>query len=112
MSTKKPEISKDVQVLVYAENYSCHALARMLVEANEKIVNPVSFKDIFKLIKSDEGIWVAWQANIAMAFKDEYRRFLKASGKKQASFKDMHEIANNAAMNFLKLLTAYADDDK
>lgn len=43
----------------------------------------------------DEGYFYAWQANIAMQFKDEMARHPD---------KSIHENANNAAKRFLKLL--------
>ena len=42
-------------------------------------------------LKTDEGYYIGWKANIAMAFFDEAR-------------KNLHEIANTAADNFLQLL--------
>ena len=46
-------------------------------------------------LKKEEGTYIAWKANIAMAFYDEWRRNEK---------KDIHKIANKAADNFLKQL--------
>jgi hypothetical protein len=52
-----------------------------------------------KALKEDEGYRYSWQANIAMAFKDEHSR-----QKGRTSRAKVHVIANNAADYFLKLL--------
>lgn len=52
-------------------------------------------------LKGDPGYYYTWQANIAMAFKDEYNRATE-NGKIVGI--DLHSIANNAAKNFLDLL--------
>ncbi len=57
-------------------------------------------KKVFKELRKDEGYYYSWQANIAMSFKDEYDRCLK----KYKNQKDIHQIANIAAKNFLNLL--------
>lgn len=49
-------------------------------------------------LREDPNYYISWQANIAMAFKDEYDRTSDV-------FKnDIHTIANEAAKNFLNLL--------
>jgi hypothetical protein len=53
-------------------------------------------------IKEDPEMFRGWQANIAMAFKDEFSRWKKK--KRTLSYEDAHHIANNAAEQFLKLL--------
>lgn len=58
--------------------------------------------------KSEGSYYYSWQANIAMAFKDEFDRKLEEH-KTHATkwlFKEngVHEIANNAAKNFLDML--------
>ncbi len=50
-------------------------------------------------IKKDEGFYISYQANIAMAFKDEYGR----CDEKYKNKKDIHRIANVAAKNFIDL---------
>lgn len=55
--------------------------------------------------KSEGSYYYSWQANIAMAFKDEAARkmnYSNASIKKEL----IHEIANQAARNFLDTLCA------
>lgn len=54
-----------------------------------------------KALESDPGYWICWQANIAMAFKDEFNRH-PLNGMQLKD--DIHEIANTAADNFLKRL--------
>lgn len=50
-------------------------------------------------LKSDPGYRTVWQANIAMAFKDEYDRAFQ-----KTHDVDLHVVANKAADNFLNLL--------
>lgn len=47
-------------------------------------------------LKTDEGYRIAWQANIAMAFKDAYWQ--------SEDKEEIHEISNRAADNFLNLI--------
>lgn len=61
-------------------------------------------KETIKDIKKDGELFYAYQANIAMSFKDEVSRYKKKTGKKNLSNKDIHIISNNAATNFLELL--------
>jgi hypothetical protein len=49
-------------------------------------------------LREDEDYYYSWQANIAMAFKDEMER-----GGYEVD-EQVHEIANDAAKNFLNLL--------
>jgi hypothetical protein len=62
---------------------------------------------VTQAIKNDPDLYYAYQANIAMAFKDEYdKEAYRASHDYLEGFKpeaDIHEIANNAAKNFLDL---------
>ena len=52
--------------------------------------------------KSEGSYYYSWQANIAMAFKDEYERFNPHM--KDGNKEIIHRIANNAAKNFLDML--------
>jgi len=52
-----------------------------------------------KALKKDKGYYYGWQANIAMAFFDEAKR-----NKVKVSTPKLHEISNNAAINFLNCL--------
>ena len=58
-----------------------------------------------KAIKNDSELYYGYQANIAMAFKDEYNR----NHKKYKNKEDVHNIANKAAMNFLNMWCNYKD---
>lgn len=51
-------------------------------------------------LRKNAGHYIAWEANIAMAFKDEYHR----NTKKYKNKHDVNQIANRAAENFLNLL--------
>jgi len=63
-----------------------------------KVSNAV--KILSTALKNDEDYYYSYQGNIAMAFKDEYDR----NNKKYKNRKDIHDIANQAAINFLNLL--------
>lgn len=56
-------------------------------------------------IKEDPDLFRGWKDNIAMAIKDEFERYKQANGRRHISYKDMHNIANRGAENFLNLLT-------
>lgn len=60
--------------------------------------------ELFKKLREDPELYRAYQANIAMAFKDEYYNYKKTSRAKYLNRRDMHAVANNAAINFLNLL--------
>jgi hypothetical protein len=58
---------------------------------------------VTKGIKDDPDLFFGYQSNIAMAFIDEYSR-------NEVHYKNkiiMHEIANNAAKNFLNMWVNY-----
>ena len=57
---------------------------------------------LVEALKTDESYRIGWQANIAMAFKDEYCR--EKFQQSEQNFEDVHELANSAADNFLNLL--------
>lgn len=59
-------------------------------------------KTLCKSLKKDPEFFYAYQANIAMQFKDEYARRRKE--KRYLNNTDIHEIANDAAKSFLELL--------
>ena len=63
-----------------------------------------AIKQITTKLKKDKNYRESWSANIAMAFKDNYRQYKSKTGKKALSFEDIHEISNNAAEYFLQLL--------
>ena len=58
-------------------------------------------------LKEDAGYYYSWQANIAMAFKDEYGRAYEKSPIMWETDLDLHTVANTAADNFLKQLINY-----
>lgn len=57
------------------------------------------FNEVFGCIENDEGTYLGWKSNIAMAFYDEARR-----SNSRDSRKKLHDISNRAADNFLHLL--------
>ncbi len=64
-----------------------------------------AIEHISKELKDDEGYWISWQANIAMAFIDEWQRLVDIGGL-PSTREHVHLIANRAADNFLKILTS------
>lgn len=56
-------------------------------------------KILTKALSKDNGLYDGYQANIAMAFIDEYNK----CGKSYKNQHDIHNIANIAAENFLNL---------
>ena len=61
-------------------------------------------------LKRDPDLYYSYQANIAMAFKDEFHRQAGQPGEvKHVNSDDIHEIANQAAKNFLNLLISDCD---
>lgn len=63
--------------------------------------------DLVKELKKDQSegsYYYSWQANIAMAIKDEYERYRKKHKIKTVDELDMHHIANQGAKDFLNLL--------
>jgi hypothetical protein len=60
--------------------------------------------DLFERIRTNPDLYYAWQANIAMAFKDEISRSGFVEGDQFPEPEFFHKIANQAAKNFLDLL--------
>jgi len=60
-----------------------------------------------KALKEDPGYYYGWQANIAMAFKDEYHK--RAALGHHIDGETIHEIANDAAKRFLDLLLLHIE---
>jgi len=55
-----------------------------------------------RALKADPGYWLSWQANIAVSFQDA----VQGSNLYDPSRReDVHRLSNEAADNFLKLLT-------
>lgn len=62
---------------------------------------PISYQDALKVVrqhlKDDQGLYIGWQANIAIAFQDT----LSWAG---YTFPDLHRLSNSAACLFLNNL--------
>ena len=58
-----------------------------------------AFKKVIKELGEDKGLYIAWHANIAMAYVD-----VGGWEKSRDSYKKRHAIANKAATHFLNLL--------
>ena len=63
-----------------------------------------TISDLVKALRKDKGLYIGWQANIAMAYIDNERWYKTAKRKKHLNKNDKHIIANNAAKYFLDLL--------
>ncbi len=78
---------------------------------------PSLIEELVKALKKNEGLYYAYQANIAVQFQDEVCRSEKEvvddQGVKQylLNFEDIHKISNEAAKNFLNLLIADKADE-
>jgi hypothetical protein len=70
---------------------------------NKKTNLQSSVETLCDALKTDPSLYISYQANIAMAFKDEYSRMIQKVGV-NAVDKYIHEIANPSAKNFLDLL--------
>lgn len=66
----------------------------------------IPYLDITSKIAEDPDLWIAYKSCIAMAFKDEYRNYKTNLNKKSMNLNDIHNVANNAADNFLILWTS------
>lgn len=66
---------------------------------NDKLRDAV--QTLSEALKNDPELFYGYQANIAMAFKDNACWYKKKTGKKSLSMGDLHEIANDAAKYFL-----------
>ena len=55
--------------------------------------------------KSEGSYYHSWQANIAVQFQDECHRWMERNNTGVITKKGFHEISNNAAKEFLDLLT-------
>lgn len=58
---------------------------------------------LIEALENDPDYRIAWQANIAMAFYDNVH-WNRVNGKRLMSRAKAHEIGNQAAEHFLKLL--------
>lgn len=77
----------------------------MIPELAKEFARVLDRENIFSKIRRDKGLFISWQANIAMAFVDQYYYHEKKNGrKKYKNYSDIHTIANAAAENFLRLL--------
>ena len=59
-------------------------------------------------LKEDEGFFLAYQSNIAMAFMDEFRREAETRHDFYSWLMNeggLHTISNNASINFLNIFT-------
>lgn len=69
-------------------------------QAGVKMTTKDAVTHLCHALKTDEGYWITWRANIALAFIDEYNR--------SSAEVTMHAMAEKAADNFLNLLCSQA----
>lgn len=79
-------------------------LLKLLLKEEESVEVVEAIKVVIEALQKDEGYYISWKANIAMAFQDEVNRVIKEHGVELLGELDFHNISNNAADNFLKLL--------
>lgn len=70
----------------------------------KKITTKEAVTRLCEELKKDNGFYLGWQSNIAMSFLDEFNRHYEADEADGLFKKGIHEVANNAAINFLNLL--------
>jgi len=78
------------------------------LEKETKLIEAIEI--VCQALREDKEYYNSWQANIAMAFKDEFNNYpmsYRGENGKIVNFNQefIHKIANDAANNFLKLLT-------
>lgn len=65
-----------------------------------------SFIEVLSKDKSEGSYYYAWQANIAMAFQDEFFKMYPTPPDLKNIREQMHTLSNNAAKRFLDQLIA------
>ena len=96
----EPDLTKTESKIKSCEYIAEHMINRIPIDYSDNfnkdknVTVQEAMKVVTKAIKEDEGYRVGWQANISTAFKDRYNRY-----------DEIHDIANDAADNFLTLLT-------
>lgn len=79
------------------------------VEGIDWYLQPIEFAPTVRVLvdelNSDADLRRSYHDNIAMAFKDEYNRCIEHSVIPGLTPEQLHEVANNAAKNFLDLFT-------
>ena len=87
----------------------CLLIIKISIFVKYIIIKIMEIKDAIKTLTSelsnDPGYRTGWQSNIAMAFKDRAYEYKKQTKKKYLTQVDIHIIANDAANNFLNLLS-------
>lgn len=109
-------VAKKAARLLQDENSSADvkSVAASVLTQVEKNGNSVSeaVKVLADALKKDNDFYYAYQANIAMAFKDKVYQYQRKHGKRSLSQKDYHVIANDAAKGFLDSLIYQTDNEE
>lgn len=74
------------------------------IKNNKNITIRETVERLCEELVKDRAYYYGWQANIAMAFQDEYYKHYKEMGMTGVEIDSIHKISNNAAKNFLNLL--------
>lgn len=69
-----------------------------------------AMKIVTREIANDPNYRITWQANIAMAFKDQWMKTMEINSD-CVDYKTIHDIANKAANNFLDILCIEANKE-
>lgn len=81
-------------------------LSKKQKKKQKKLIKAI--KIFLKHLKKDDDYRRAWTDNIAMSFKDNFAWFMdKKSGLVEVDDNDIHDIANDAAKNFINNLIKY-----
>lgn len=93
-----------LQVDIPDIEYTREELEKYIMEQGISLVSAFNIRDAIKILtkalREDPDYFYTWQANIAMAFKDE----IYMNPAHFADEFDFHTISNTAAKNFLNLL--------
>lgn len=95
---------------VNSESFDIERFLDFSRRQNITFIKPeISYQEAIKIVcdtlKKDKEMYRAYKDNIAMAFKDEHSKQTEGLDSEEIGYKqDIHEIANQAADNFLQLL--------
>ena len=95
---EEPQTDNDKLAIVMMQEYADY----ISLELKNKFVFSDAAKVVTKAIREDKDLYIAYQANIAMPFIDEFNRQKSAIGRNEA-IENIHQISNDAAKYFLDL---------
>lgn len=83
----------------------------LMAKIENDIPNAIKVLSNVMIDKSEGSYYHSWQANIAMTFKDEWSRKAEERNYIDLGKLDIHQIANDAAKNFLNLFLSLPFND-